>query len=74
MKKYLIGFIVGVIVSVPSLALASTHDFTIKSVRHEASGYVSRWDDPDYKVKCWQSSDYNRGGISCIPWDEIKTR
>jgi hypothetical protein len=75
MKKFIIGLLTGVLLAVPSAAIAQdVFDETIKEVGRGSGGYVRRWDDPDFKVKCWESKDFNSGGLSCLPWDQVKER
>lgn len=74
MKKVLLGVFIGVLVSIPANTLAaSVFDQTIH-VGRGSFGYVQRWDDPDFKVKCWEFEDNNAGGVSCLPWSEVKER
>jgi hypothetical protein len=35
---------------------------------------VWRWEDPTYRVICWQSQVGYSGGISCLPEDQLQPR
>lgn len=75
MKKIALGFILGFIMAVPSVALAQKiYDTTLSEVRRGSSGYVHRWDDPDFQIKCWEMKDGYSGGLSCLPWPQVRER
>lgn len=71
----IVGFLFGLVLAIPTVALAGrVYDHTIESVRRGSGGYVYRWDDPDFQVKCWEMKDGYAGGLSCLPWPEVKER
>jgi len=39
-----------------------------------SAGTLIRFDDPKFRVKCWAIDGDRKGGISCLPWDEVKER
>lgn len=75
MKKLLLGIIVGTLISVPASVFATSqwHDTTMNGDL-DNYGDVIRYDDNRYQVKCWKFEGYNKGGISCLPWSQVKER
>ena len=74
MKKFIIGLLVGLVVGIPSIAVANhVFDQTI-NVHQGSGGRLHRWDDPNFQVKCWELEDSYGAGLSCLPWSEIKER
>lgn len=75
MKKTILGIIIGLIIGAgPAFATSQPHDMTIEKVGQGAAGHIKRWDDPQFQVKCWESENGYAGGMSCIPWSQIKAR
>lgn len=76
MKKFILGLIVGAVVFIPVSAFAQqkVFDVTLGEVQSGSGGYIHRWDDPQFQVKCWELKDGYGGGLDCLPWSEIKER
>lgn len=73
-KHIILGIIIGMGLMIPAGAYAhQIYDKTI-NVDQGSRGYISRWDDPDFQVKCWEYSSGYQGGLSCLPWSEAKER
>lgn len=68
MSKFLIGLVVGVIVTLPVGVFAGTR------VYDQTRMVDDRFDDPDFQVKCWWEKRGYGGGLSCLPWSEVKER
>jgi hypothetical protein len=74
---YIVGaFIAGVVLAPIGVNAAQrVFDVSMKVAGGENFGQtVYRVDDPDFQVKCWVSQGYNKGGISCLPWSEVKAQ
>lgn len=70
-----IGMILGFIFSPVIVGAAQkVHDYTAEVYYNSGDDTIHRFDDPDFQVKCWTSDGYQSGGISCIPWSELKER
>lgn len=70
-----IAFIAGLLITPVTVSAAQrVFDVTIK-VGSGDNGYeVTRFDDTDFQVKCWAARQGYKGGISCLPWSEVKER
>lgn len=75
MKGFLIGIGVGLIF-LPATVYGAQKVFdpSVELQKGDGGFSISRFDDPDFKVKCWTARAYYKGGISCLPWDEVKER
>jgi len=75
MKKLIIGIVIGVLVSVPASIIAqSTWRDKTQNGDWDNNGPIRRFDDNRYQVKCWQYRVGYAGGLSCLPWSEVKSR
>lgn len=71
MKGLLIGLAIGVLLLPATVsATQQVYDRTFEVDNR----FWMRYDDPDFKVKCWRYDGGNDGGVSCLPWDEVKER
>lgn len=70
------AFIAGAFIApLTVVAIQKTIDTTATIDRGDGQmSELRRWDDPDFKVKCWESKAGYSGGISCLPWSEVKER
>lgn len=49
------------------------HDTTLNA-DYSNDGSIKRFDDNRFQVKCWEKNSGYRGGLSCLPWSEVKQR
>lgn len=78
MKSSVKGFIVGAAIGLVALPVSVSAAQKVFDISAEVSSdyptYLQRFDDPDFRVKCWATSRWSDSGISCLPWDEVKER
>jgi hypothetical protein len=77
LKKYR-GFIIGLAMGVVVLPVSVGAVQKVFDPTAELNGgdvfNLQRFDDPDFQVKCWTSSQWSEAGISCLPWSQVKER
>lgn len=76
MSKFVAYILVLLAIFVPVSVLAKQTVFneTVVVERGDLGYGVSRFDDHEFKVTCWVNKIDRGGGISCLPWSQVKER